>query len=140
MTTARTTATAQGGRDGKTTLTGSGLDNSGVWFALQLQKEFGGSGKGSNPEQFFALGYSACFNSALLFVASQQKKDASKATVSADVGIRRSDAGFGLDVVLEVHIPGMELGEAKALVEAAHQVCPYSKATRGNIPVTLKVV
>ena len=135
MTTARTKAKAQGGRDGKTT-----LEDSGVWFALQVQKELGGSGMGSNPEQFFALGYSACFNSALLFVAGQQKKDVSKATVSADVGITRSDTGFGLDVVLEVHIPGMDHAEAEALVEAAHQVCPYSKATRNNIPVKLKVV
>lgn len=133
--TERTKAKAQGGRNGTTT-----LENSGVWFALQLQKEFGGSGMGSNPEQFFALGYAACFNSALLFVAGQQKKDVSKASVAADVGISRSDAGFGLDVTLEVHIPGMAVAEAKALVDAAHQVCPYSKATRGNIPVTLKVV
>ncbi len=135
MSTARTKAKAQGGRDGKTTLEGSG-----VWFALQLQKEFGGSGAGSNPEQFFALGYSACFNSALLFVASQKKIDVRGASVAADVGITRGDAGFGLDVVLEVHIPGMAEADAKALVDAAHQVCPYSKATRGNIPVTLKIV
>ena len=135
MTTARTKAKAQGGRNGSTR-----LEETGVWFALQLQKEFGGSGMGSNPEQFFALGYSACFNSALLFVASQKKKDVSKATVAADVGITRGDAGFGLEVALEIHIPGMDLAEAKALVEEAHQVCPYSKATRGNIPVTLKVV
>ena len=135
MTTARTKAKAQGGRNGTTTLV-----DSGVWFALQLQKEFGGSGMGSNPEQFFALGYAACFNSALLFVASQKKIDVSRASVSADVGITRGDTGFGLDVALEVHIPGMDLADAKALVDAAHQVCPYSKATRGNIPVALKVV
>jgi osmotically inducible protein OsmC len=135
MTTYRTKATAQGGRNGKAT-----LDGSGVWFAMQLPKEFGGSGEGSNPEQLFALGYAACFNSALLFVAGQKKIDVSKASVSADVGITRGDDGFGLDVALEVKIPGVSESDAKALVEAAHQVCPYSKATRGNIPVTLKVV
>ncbi len=135
MAQARTTATAQGGRDGKTT-----LDGSGVWFALQVQKELGGAGMGSNPEQFFALGYSACFSSALNFVAAQKKIDVSKSSVVADVGITRSETGFGLDVILEVHIPGLAEADAKALVEAAHQVCPYSKATRGNIPVTLTVI
>ncbi len=135
MAQARTKAKAQGGRDGKTTIEGSN-----VWFALAIQKELGGSGAGSNPEQFFALGYSACFSSALNYVAGQQKIDVSKSTVAADVGITASETGFGLDVVLEVHIPGMSEADAKALVDAAHQVCPYSKATRGNIPVTLKIV
>lgn len=135
MSSARTRAKAQGGRDGKTTIEGSN-----VWFALAIQKELGGSGAGSNPEQFFALGYSACFSSALNFVAAQKKIDVSKSTVAADVGITRGEAGFGLDVTLEVHIPGMAEAEARSLAEAAHQVCPYSKATRGNIPVTLKIV
>lgn len=135
MTQARTKAKAHGGRDGKTTIEGST-----VWFALAIQKELGGSGAGSNPEQFFALGYSACFSSALNFVAAQKKIDVSKSTVTADVGITRGEAGFGLDVVLEVHIPGMAEADAKALADAAHQVCPYSKATRGNIPVSLKIV
>lgn len=135
MTTYRTKAAAQGGRAGKVTLEGSD-----VWFSMQPQKEFGGSGEGSNPEQFFALGYASCFNSALLFVAGMQKKDASSAKVTADVGIARGDAGFTLDVKLIVSIPGMAKDEAKALVDAAHNVCPYSKATRGNIVVTLDLV
>jgi Ohr subfamily peroxiredoxin len=139
MTTYRTKAKAQGGRNGKATLENAG-QSSGVWFAMQLPKELGGSGEGSNPEQLFALGYASCFNSALLFVAGQKKLDVSAATVSADVGITRGDAGFGLDVVLTVSIPGMAKSDATALVEAAHQVCPYSKATRGNIPVKLNVV
>ena len=134
MTTYRTKATAQGGRAGKVT-----LDGSGVWFAMQPAKEFGGSGEGSNPEQLFALGYASCFGSALLFVAGQQKKDASTAKVTADVGITRSE-GFNLDVKLTVSIPGLPAEEARALVDAAHQVCPYSKATRNNIPVTITVV
>lgn len=134
MTTYRTKATAQGGRAGKVT-----LDGSGVWFAMQPAKEFGGSGEGSNPEQLFALGYASCFGSALLFVAGMQKKDASSAKVTADVGITRSE-GFNLDVKLTVSIPGLPADEAKALVDAAHQVCPYSKATRGNIPVSIAIV
>ncbi len=134
MTTYRTKATAQGGRAGKVT-----LDGSGVWFAMQPAKEFGGSGEGSNPEQLFALGYASCFGSALLFVAGQQKKDASTAKVTSDVGITRNE-GFNLDVKLTVSIPGLPADEAKALVDAAHQVCPYSKATRGNIPVTILIV
>ena len=135
MTSYRTKATAQGGRAGKVT-----LDNSGVWFAMQPAKELGGSGEGSNPEQLFALGYASCFGSALLFVAGMQKKDASTSKVTADVGITRSDKGFDLDVKLTVSIPGLPADEAKALVDAAHQVCPYSKATRNNIPVTISVV
>jgi lipoyl-dependent peroxiredoxin len=134
MATYRTKATAQGGRAGKVT-----LDGSGVWFAMQLPKSFGGNGEGSNPEQLFALGYASCFNSALLFVAGQKKVDASKASVTADVGLTASD-GFNLDVVLTVSIPGMDRAEAEALVEAAHQVCPYSRATKNNIPVRLEVV
>lgn len=139
MTTYRTKAVAQGGRAGKAALEGQGSAGA-VWFAMQPPKELGGSGEGSNPEQLFALGYASCFNSALLFVAGLQKKDASSAKVTADVGITRSDKGFDLDVKLSVSIPGMAPADAQALVEAAHQVCPYSKATRNNIQVTLAVV
>ena len=135
MTTYRTKATAQGGRAGKVT-----LDGSGVWFAMQPAKEFGGSGEGSNPEQLFALGYASCFGSALLFVAGMQKMDVSTSKVTADVGITRSDKGFDLDVKLTVSIPGLPADEAKALVDAAHQVCPYSKATRGNVAVSLTIL
>lgn len=131
-----TTAHAAGGRDGKVH-----LDNSPIWFAMAIPKEMGGSGLGSNPEEFFAMGYASCFSSALLFVAGQKKVDASKAKVSTEVGIGRNDAGgFALQVKLTVNIPGMDLAEAKALVEQAHQVCPYSNATRGNVPVELVVV
>lgn len=134
MATYRTRATAQGGRAGKVT-----LDDSGVWFAMQPPKEFGGSGEGSNPEQLFAMGYASCFNSALLFVGGQKKADVTKAVVSADVGLTRSESGFGLDVTLTVTIPGMDKSEAEALVEEAHKVCPYSKATQGNIDVRLVI-
>jgi Ohr subfamily peroxiredoxin len=130
-------ATAQGGRAGGKVA----LDNTGVYVHMEHAKGLGGSGEGSNPEQLFAMGYASCFNSALLFVASTQKIDAAKATVKADVGIGRSEAGgFALTVKLTVHVPGMDLAQAKALTEAAHQVCPYSNATRGNVPVELVVV
>ena len=129
------TAHATGGRDGK-----AHLDGDKVWFAMALPKDMGGSGLGSNPEQLFALGYATCFNSALLFVAGQKKLDASKAKVSCEVGIGRSEAGgFALQAKLTVKIPGMDASQAKELVEAAHQVCPYSNATRGNMPVELVV-
>lgn len=130
-----TSATATGGRDGKVRLDGDGL-----WVALQVQKELGGGGEGANPEQLFAMGYAACFSSALIFVARSQNVDASKAKVTTKVGITRSDTGFGLDAALTVHIPGMDVAAAQKLADAAHQVCPYSKATRGNMPVTVTAV
>ncbi len=132
----RASAHNGGGREGRVH-----LDNSGTWLALALPKEMGGHGLGSNPEQFFALGYASCFGSAILFVAGQKKHDASKAKVTCEVGIGRSEAGgFALEAKLTVNIPGMDLAQAKELVDAAHQVCPYSNATRGNVPVTLEVI
>jgi Ohr subfamily peroxiredoxin len=130
-------ATAVGGRSGGKVA----LDNTGVYVHMEHAKGVGGSGEGSNPEQLFAMGYASCFNSALLFVAGQQKIDAAKAHVTCEVGIGRSAAGgFALTAKLTVHIPGMDPAQAKALVEAAHQVCPYSNATRNNVPVDLLVV
>jgi len=130
-----TTAHATGGRDGKVHLDGSKL-----WVAMAIAKEMGGSGLGSTPEDLFAMGYASCFNSALLFVAGQKKIDASKAKVSCEVGIGQNDAGgFALEAKLTVKIPGLDAAAAKDLVETAHQVCPYSNATRGNMPVTLVV-
>lgn len=132
-----TEAHAQGGRaGGKVTLEGGKS-----WFHMEHDKALGGSGEGMTPEDFFALGYASCFNSALLFVAASQKVDAGKAKVSAKVGMGRSEAGgFALTVDLTVHIPGVDAPTAQALVDAAHQVCPYSNATRNNVPVTLTVV
>ena len=131
----RTRATATGGRNGKTH-----LDEGGLWIATSIPKDMGGDGQGSNPEQLFALGYASCFGSALLFVAGQKKIDASRSKVSCDVGIgRAASGGFALDVILAVSLPGLEADVTRDLVEAAHQVCPYSNATRGNINVTLQV-
>jgi Ohr subfamily peroxiredoxin len=138
---AETSAMAEGGRaGGKVTICEYGPPG-GMWLHMEHAKGLGGSGEGMNPEQLFAMGYASCFNSALLFVASQQKIDASKARVNCKVGIGRSEAGgFALTVKLSVLIPGMDKAQAEALVQAAHQVCPYSNATRGNVPVELAVM
>ncbi|MBX3511456.1 MAG: organic hydroperoxide resistance protein [Hyphomonadaceae bacterium] len=130
----RAIAHAGGGREGR-----AHLDNEGIWFAMALPKEMGGAGLGSNPEQLFALGWATCFNSAVLFVAKSKNIDAAKAKVTCEVSIARGDDGFGLAAKLTLAVPGLDAAQVKELVEAAHQVCPYSKATRGNIPVELAV-
>ncbi|TDC60239.1 Ohr family peroxiredoxin, partial [Streptomyces hainanensis] len=100
----------------------------------------GGDGKGTNPEQLFAAGYAACFASALSNVARAAKTDVSEVSVTAEVSIGKDDVGFGLEVTLRVELPDSLAGEAgERLVEQAHQVCPYSRAVRGNVPVTLVV-
>jgi lipoyl-dependent peroxiredoxin len=105
---------------------------------LAIPKEMGGSGNGSNPEQLFAAGYASCFHSAIKLIAGQRKLKIDDSAVSADVGIGPNDAGgFALTVALHVELPGLDQSAADELVEAAHQVCPYSNATRGNIPVTV---
>lgn len=133
----RTQATATGGRDGKaSTADGSFQVN------LSTPKELGGGGgPGNNPEQLFAAGYSACFIGAMKAVSGTVGvKVPADTTVTADVGIGpRSEGGFGLDVALKVSLPGVPSADAEKLVAAAHQVCPYSNATRNNIDVKLIV-
>ncbi len=108
---------------------------------LRVPKEMGGPGGASNPEQLFAAGYAACFHSALKLVAAQDKLDVTGTEVSASVGIGVLDSGgFGLEVELDVRVPNLERSAAEALVARAHEVCPYSNATRGNVDVTLTVV
>jgi lipoyl-dependent peroxiredoxin len=134
----RTTATATGGRDGR-----AATKDGSFQVTLSTPKELGGAGgPGNNPEQLFAAGYAACFIGAMKFVAAQGgPKVPGDASVTATVGIGpRSEGGFGLDVALDVALPGLERAAAEALVEKAHQVCPYSNATRGNVPVRLRVV
>jgi len=133
-----TEATATGGRDGHAATKDGTLK-----VTLSTPKELGGSGgPGNNPEQLFAAGYSACFLGAMKFVASQGgPKVPADTTVTAHVGMGpRSEGGFGIDLQLDVHLPGLDRADAEALVEKAHQVCPYSNATRNNVPVRLKVV
>ena len=133
----RTSATATGGRDGQASTTDGSLQ-----VKLSTPKELGGAGgAGNNPEQLFAAGYAACFIGAMKFVAAQGgPKVPADAQVKATVGIGpRSEGGFGLDIALEVSLPGLARPEAEALVEKAHQVCPYSNATRNNVPVRITV-
>jgi Ohr subfamily peroxiredoxin len=107
---------------------------------LAPPKEMGGSGEGANPEQLFALGYSGCFHSALKVVGAQRKSDMSGSTVEASVTIGKGDGGYRLAVVLAVHVPAVSHSEAEEMVAAAHQLCPYSAAVRGNVPVELRVL
>jgi Ohr subfamily peroxiredoxin len=131
------TATATGdGRNGHTTSEDGILD-----FDVRIPKEMGGPGGATNPEQLFAAGYAACFHSALKLVGGAEQADLTNSAVSASVGIGALESGgFGLEVELDVHIPNLDHDAALALVERAHEVCPYSNATRGNIEVTLSVI
>ncbi|KIR62088.1 MULTISPECIES: organic hydroperoxide resistance protein [Micromonospora] len=107
---------------------------------LAIPKEMGGAGGAANPEQLFAAGYAACFHSALRLVARRAKADVTGSVVDAEVGIgANGSGGFGLAVTLVVDLPAVPRPAAEQLVEQAHQVCPYSNATRGNIEVTLTV-
>ncbi|MGN8275853.1 organic hydroperoxide resistance protein [Pseudomonas sp. SMN5] len=129
-------ATATGGRDGRAVSSDNILD-----VKLTTPKELGGAGgQATNPEQLFAAGYSACFIGALKFVASQGKRSIPADTsITAHVGIGQIPGGFGLDIDLYINLPGLDQADAQALVDAAHQVCPYSNATRGNVDVRLQV-
>lgn len=107
---------------------------------VRVPQEMGGPGGATNPEQLFAAGYAACFHSALRIVAGQAKADVTDSEVVADVSIGpNGSGGYGLAVQLEITLPGVEREVAEGLVEQAHQVCPYSNATRGNVEVTLTV-
>ncbi|NNH78113.1 organic hydroperoxide resistance protein [Acinetobacter sp. ANC 5380] len=129
-------AKATGGRDGRATSSDGILD-----VQLAVPKEMGGAGGGTNPEQLFAAGYSACFLGAMKFVANRDKLNISKdAYIEGEVGIGPIPTGFGIEVKLNIHLEGMDQAEAQKLVDAAHIVCPYSNATRGNINVTLNAI
>ncbi|WHU47346.1 organic hydroperoxide resistance protein [Gordonia sp. L191] len=107
---------------------------------LATPKELGGSGEGTNPEELFAIGYAACFHSALRMVARSEKADVTDSAVGARVSLDSDEAGkFGISVDLEISLPAVDAAAARDLVEKAHQVCPYSNATRGNVEVTLSL-
>ncbi|WP_302175590.1 organic hydroperoxide resistance protein [uncultured Hydrogenophaga sp.] len=126
-------ATTTGGREG-TSRTDDGL----LDVKLSPPKAMGGAGTATNPEQLFAAGYSACFMGAMKHVASMKKIAVpADASISAEVDIGPIPQGFGIAVRMSVSLPGMDRAVAQDLVDTAHQVCPYSNATRGNIPVTL---
>ena len=130
-------ATAWGGREGRTASSDGVLD-----LSLVMPKELGGPGGAhTNPEQLFAAGYASCFHSALKLVARGAGVDVAESAVTARVGIGPNDTGgFGLAVELEAELPDVERSVAEELVAKAHEVCPYSNATRGNVDVTLSVV
>ncbi|MFC5722368.1 organic hydroperoxide resistance protein [Streptomyces gamaensis] len=128
-------ATATHGREGRAVSSDGRLD-----VRLAFPAQLGGDGNGTNPEQLFAAGYAACFASALGLVGREAKTDLGEAAVTAEVGIGKEGAGFGLAVTLRVELPDtVDAATGRELVEQAHQVCPYSRATRGNIPVELVV-
>ena len=130
-------ATSTGGRDGK-----SRTDDGALEVRLTVPKGLGGNGAaGTNPEQLFAAGYSACFIGAMQHVARMQKVALPADTsITADVGIGPIPQGFGIQVAMTITVPGVERSVAQQIVETAHQICPYSNATRGNIEVALDVV
>ena len=133
------TATATATGDGRNGHVAS--DDGIVDTDVRIPKAMGGAGGATNPEQLFAAGYAACFHSALKVVAQREGYDVTGTEVSASVGIGMLDnGGFGLEVQLDVHAPAMDQATAEAAVAKAHEVCPYSNATRGNIEVTLTVV
>lgn len=129
-------ATANGGRNGKVKSSDGVLD-----LEVRIPKEMGGpGGEYTNPEQLFAAGYAACFDSALNMIIKQAKVESGSTTVTSEVGIGSNDeGGFGLTVTLKVNIPQLSQEQAEELVNKAHQVCPYSNATRNNIDVNLEV-
>ena len=130
------TAINTGGRRGHVRTDDGMLD-----FDVAMPKEIGGPGGKTNPEQLFAAGYSACFLGAMKFVANRDKLKITKdAYVEGEVGIGPIPNGFGIEVTLNVYLIGMEQAEAEQLVAAAHIVCPYSNATRGNIDVNFNIV
>jgi len=131
--TAKATSTGDG-RNGHVVSSDQRID-----LDLAAPPEMGGSGHGTNPEQLFAAGYAACFHSALRIVARRAGADPGESTVSAEVGIGPDGDAFGLVVTLIIAIPGLEREQVRELAETAHQVCPYSRATRGNISVELRV-
>src|SRR5215468_10704029 len=133
----RAKATSQGGREGTSRSSDGVLD-----LKLSTPKELGGGGgDGTNPEQLFAAGYSACFLGALKFVAGQAKVALPAETqITARVGIGQIPTGFGIEAELQISVPGLPREQVEELVQKAHVVCPYSNATRGNIDVTLTIV
>jgi lipoyl-dependent peroxiredoxin len=129
-------AKATGGRNGQVKSEDGALD-----LQVRIPKEMGGQGGNyANPELLFAAGYAACFDSALALMIRTDKVQAGETTVTAEVSIGKNEnGGFGLAVVLEVEVPGVDKAVAEELVKKAHQVCPYSNATRGNVEVQLIV-
>jgi lipoyl-dependent peroxiredoxin len=129
-----TSATAHGGRKGRVTTSSGRLE-----FDLSLPAELGGDGgSGTNPEELFACGYAACFQSALMLVAAKRELDISDSTVTVTAGLGGPDVALVAE--MEVCIPGVDRAMAEKLVDRAHAICPYSRATKGNVEVPIRVV
>ncbi|WP_163549510.1 organic hydroperoxide resistance protein [Candidatus Frankia nodulisporulans] len=130
------TSTAWGGRDGRVASSDNRLD-----LQLSMPKGLGGDdGPGTNPEQLFATGYAACFHSALKAVARGRKIDVKDSAVSVTVSLGQADGGLGLSTRIEAQVPGLDRAVAQELLAAAHDMCPYSRATRGNVPAEVVLV
>ncbi len=130
-----THATTRGGRDGRTS-----LEDGKMVLGMSLPKALApGAQDGMNPEQLFAMGWSSCFGQAVIALSKKHGVDASRAAVTCAVTLNKDETSFALTAEITVSIPGEDAAKVKALVEDAHQICPYSKATRGNVPVTLTV-
>lgn len=125
-------ASVTGGREGHGKTDDGLLD-----VNLTAAKELGGAGTGTNPEQLFAVGYGACFQGALSGVAKKAGVDASQSVVDVEIGFGPEGGSYAITAAITATIPGIDDAQAQELVDAAHQVCPYSKATRGNVPVTV---
>ena len=130
-----TKATTSGGRNGRAVLDGGGLA-----LAMALPKDLGGAGDGHNPEQLFALGWSSCFGQAILVLAKKHGLDGQAAKVACEITLNINDGAFSLAAELKVALPGADKAKLQALIEDAHTICPYSKATKGNVPVKLTAV
>ena len=130
-----TKATTSGGRNGRAVLDGGALA-----LAMALPKDLGGAGDGHNPEQLFALGWSSCFGQAILVLAKKHGLDGQAAKVTCEVTLNTDGGAFSLAAELKVSLAGADKAKLQALIEDAHSICPYSKATKGNVPVTLTAV
>ena len=130
-----TKATTSGGRNGRAVLDGGMLA-----LAMALPKDLGGAGDGHNPEQLFALGWSSCFGQAILVLAKKHGLDGQAAKVTCEVTLNINDGAFSLAAELKVALAGADKAKLQALIEDAHTICPYSKATKGNVPVKLTAI
>ena len=130
-----TKATTSGGRNGRAVLDGGALA-----LAMALPKDLGGAGDGHNPEQLFALGWSSCFGQAILVLGKKHGLDPQLAKVTCEITLNTDGGAFSLAAELKVSLAGADKAKLQALIEDAHTICPYSKATKGNVPVKLTVV
>ncbi|MEW6766877.1 MAG: organic hydroperoxide resistance protein [Pseudomonadota bacterium] len=130
-----TKATTSGGRNGRAVLDGGTLA-----LAMALPKDLGGAGDGHNPEQLFALGWSSCFGQAILVLAKKHGLDGQAAKVTCEVTLNTDGGAFSLAAELKVSLAGADKAKLQALIEDAHTICPYSKATKGNVPVKLTAI